>query len=380
MPAVSHPVGPIPRHSNVGGISLIELLVCLALGTLVSIGAIRLLLGNLATYQLVHAQIRVQESGHLALHLMARAIRAAGHVGCAHHGGRIQRGLAGEWGALSEVDITHPVLAFQAQGDGSWRPALDALPRSDSGVQSARFAGHGLDMRMLDPHSDLLAVSARVQPAAHVGSRVGTDALLATPLAGADELAPDDIVLVGDCVDSTVLRVTHVESAGGQQRLRWQSGGPIAGLPVGPGEPLYRNSQTWGGSFTTLQTLLDRAEVSQLSVGRIETTIFFVAPGLDRNALGEPLLALWQKVGTRRPTELVSGIERISIRLLVSDTRAADPDRAAQYVDAGALEAGMLIRSVHFSVLASSVEPVDAGAPLRREFSQSVALRNQVER
>lgn len=64
------------------GISLIEVMVALALGLIVSVGALSLMLGNRQSYRTTEALARVQETTRITFDLMSRDLRAAGINAC----------------------------------------------------------------------------------------------------------------------------------------------------------------------------------------------------------------------------------------------------------------------------------------------------------
>ncbi|MBL8466356.1 PilW family protein [Methyloversatilis discipulorum] len=64
------------------GISLVEVMVALALGLIVSVGAMSLMLGNRQSYRTTEALARVQEATRITFDLMSRDLRAAGINAC----------------------------------------------------------------------------------------------------------------------------------------------------------------------------------------------------------------------------------------------------------------------------------------------------------
>lgn len=64
------------------GISLVEVMVALALGLIVSVGAMSLMLGNRQSYRTTEALARVQETTRITFDLMSRDLRAAGINAC----------------------------------------------------------------------------------------------------------------------------------------------------------------------------------------------------------------------------------------------------------------------------------------------------------
>ncbi|QWP79015.1 prepilin-type N-terminal cleavage/methylation domain-containing protein [Lysobacter sp. K5869] len=72
-----------PAASGVRGLSLIELMVALALGLLLTAGALSIFLASRAAFRTTEDLSRVQEAGRIAFELMARDVREAGGNQCA---------------------------------------------------------------------------------------------------------------------------------------------------------------------------------------------------------------------------------------------------------------------------------------------------------
>ncbi|MQM39532.1 hypothetical protein KBTX_03561 [wastewater metagenome] len=61
------------------GLTLIELMIALVLGLMLSAGAVQLFIANKQSYRLQDALARVQENGRFAVHRLSRDIRMAGY-------------------------------------------------------------------------------------------------------------------------------------------------------------------------------------------------------------------------------------------------------------------------------------------------------------
>jgi len=72
--------GCISRFSGCGGLSLVELLVALAIGAVLSFGAMNLLLSSKLSFLQVQAQARMQENGRYALRYLSRELMMAGYL------------------------------------------------------------------------------------------------------------------------------------------------------------------------------------------------------------------------------------------------------------------------------------------------------------
>jgi type IV pilus assembly protein PilW len=64
------------------GVTLVELMIALVIGLILTAGATQIFLGSKDTYRTSEALSRVQENGRMALQLLAREIRQADYFGC----------------------------------------------------------------------------------------------------------------------------------------------------------------------------------------------------------------------------------------------------------------------------------------------------------
>ncbi len=65
------------------GLTLVEVMVALVVGLILSAGAIQIFISSKKTYQTTDAVSRIQENGRYALHFLSKDVRAAGFWGCA---------------------------------------------------------------------------------------------------------------------------------------------------------------------------------------------------------------------------------------------------------------------------------------------------------
>lgn len=70
------------RHSR--GVSLIELMIALVIGTLLLLGIVQVFSGSSNAFRANEANSRIQEAGRFALEFLRRDLRMAGHLGCSN--------------------------------------------------------------------------------------------------------------------------------------------------------------------------------------------------------------------------------------------------------------------------------------------------------
>jgi type IV pilus assembly protein PilW len=310
---------------------------------------------------------------------IARSARSAGFLGCARDPENLVRGLTGSWNLIPEVDITRPVMGFDSTGPSSWSPALTTLPRSETVDTNVRFDDMGIDTRLIEPGTDVLVFRGAREPGvqlAEVLQPTGTPVIAAPD--GESPIEPDDIVVISSCEQAAVVRVTDVDVAGDEATLQIAQG-QIGGLPSGPGETLYRNAANVlspTGTIPFTLSFVGRSYGEDTIVSPIESSFFFIAPGLGLDNTGEAPLALWQKLGTAAPVELVQGIEDLQVLFGIDTTLNDGIANANRYVTAPNVPDLAQIVSVRVTVTANSVDAVDDGERLRRTFTKTFLVRN----
>lgn len=333
------------------GLSLIELMIALAIGTVLLVGLVQVFAASRVAYQGAEGLARVQENARFAIEFLQRDIRMAGHFGCVNDQAHFVKGTGD---LANHLDATKPALNFgvsimgyeavnTAPGNAvtigsaasGWNPALPAeiaalnpLPGSD--IITLRFlAEEGIPVTGLTPVS-----GSEVQvsfPAARA------------PVLTAGGVSSPRLFAVADC--------SHVDVFQGDV-----NGSTVVSSSGVDFSPRYT-------TFPLGQSLLYRAE----------SIVYYVAPG----ASGRP--ALWRAradAAGNYPAagreELVEGIESLQL-LYGRDATAAistatppigdiTSQDTAQTVGSAAGE-WLRVGLVQVGVLASSPEPAAAVAP-----------------
>ena len=71
------------KHSKQQGFSLVELLIALALSSILLVGLFQIFNSNRQAFSMQDGVARVQESGRIGMEFMTRELRTAGYMGCA---------------------------------------------------------------------------------------------------------------------------------------------------------------------------------------------------------------------------------------------------------------------------------------------------------
>lgn len=392
------------RASAARGVSLIELMIALLIGSLLVLGLVQVFSASRTAYQLSEGMARVQENGRFALDFLQRDIRLGGHFGCvndqAHWVKDQTEGLQAHVG--SGLALTHPlnfsvsVQGFEATGTAptntpvigspaaGWNPVL---PSQISGLTPQPVAG-----------SDVLVLrylGARGTPVTAITGAAGSE-VLNFPAAGWAGLTEEGVVAptlygVADCSFASVFPGT---GSSGQ---------------VSVNNTLASPATAFVGRYTAHpsgQTLLYRAN----------SIVYYV--GL--NLVGEP--ALYRARATSAggydvPEELVEGVESLQLlfgqdatpqlnsvtppvgNITSQNTATAllagasdDMQRANQWRRVGLVQVGLLMRSPqraaapeiadasnHLRVLGTVFQPPAANdGRFRTSYETTIALRNRL--
>lgn len=177
------------------GISLIELLIAMALGSILLIGLISLYASNKNTYQMTQAAARLQEDGRIAIQIMSRDIRMAGYVGC---------------GKITDIKI-YPDDYYAEKSFVGWHDK-----RSSSKIQMPAIT------KPLKPNTDALFVLAADPYVVTVKSMTEHSMRFNEK----SDFDADDSVMISDCQRADIFKYDKKDFQyiykAGAQASRWQ--------------------------------------------------------------------------------------------------------------------------------------------------------------
>lgn len=352
-----------------GGFSLIELMLALTLGLVVTAGIVQLFVGNNRTTQLITGQSRLQESARYALDFISRSARNAGFYGCDPEEGKLYSTINSDWEDMFEYNLLSPIEGFDGTGAGNsladWTPTLTSLPRTSGGSSfNTIIPGNGIDVSTIVPGTDLLAVRYMLAPGEQLAQQVGTNDDPVIEDDGDVTIQAGDFALISNCEQAALFRVTAVSAGAGGITLS-----------RGTGVGIFENSGTQGLSEQGVPYGGPTSNEAGV-VAQVLTDVYFVADGAGTNNRGTTTTALWRKSGTNAPVELVEGISDMQILYGIDTTPNDGIPSANQYVGPGAI-GNNVIRSVRVSVEANTVDVVsDSAEPIARTFTQTISIRN----
>ena len=356
-------------HST-SGFSLVELMIAMLLGVVVIAGIIALFVGNSRASALVSGQARLQENARYAFDFISRGARQAGYFGCAPQPQNIVKGLVGNWSDMPEFDITRIVDGHEGNRGGTWTPSLSGLPGGSPGNLN-NDPGGAIDVDLIVPGSDVLVFRNMRQPGQRLLQPLlpTGNAVVAAAAIGSN-FDVGDIVMVADCEQGAVFRVTGINSDASQATLLRESGVGVFDNAANIDSP--------AGLVPARLSFFDRGYGAEATVGAVESTYFFVAPSLHEDRFGNNPLALWQKVGSVGPVELVQGVEDLQVLYGIDTTLSDGISNPNQYVPFSAVpsDVGQIV-AIRATLRVNSIDAVsEDGRRLVRTFSKTILLRN----
>lgn len=329
-----------PRRHR--GFTLIELMIAMLLGLIVIGGVISVFLAGQQTYRANEALGDVGDSSRVAFELLSRDFRGAGLNGCDDTNGRVANVLSDT--TLWYTNWNQPLQGFD---DASSDPALSGLT---SGVPVANTSS----VRMLSAaNTDAYMGSASGDPASFNISAAST------------QLATGDIVMVCDFDHATLLQVTSYTAGG-------TSVGHAAGTTaVKPGNCTTALGYPGNCAGTNSYTFLPNAHV-----GLLTASDWYIGTnpvnGKSLYRVSVTYGATGASVST--PEEMVRNVTNLQINYLQSGGTAFG--NAASVGDWSKVSAAQITLTVESANTRASV---DNAAPLTRQFTSTITLRNRVQ-
>lgn len=353
------------------GVTLVELLVSLVLGMLLTAGIIKVFAGNRTTYAFNESLSRIQENARFTLDHIAYNTRMAGYSGCLSDVA-IHNNLDDAPNNFRD-DIENGIQGHDANGTGNGQTyvALATNPAASSTLTDWTPALPAELDDLVLPGSDVLIVRGIAGVTQSLVSPFNDSAQLfvATP----HDFLVGEILVVSDCQKASIFQLTSVDSTGHNFTHS------AASFTPGNSSPNWGTEQDFGlGS----------------EVARLQAYAFYVGRGAD----GTPALFQYrlQVLGSGTESdfvaeELASGIETMQVRYGLDGDKdnAIDSwaDSVTDWTAVLSVEVTLLARaadeygtetdSVVYSLGTTKFNPVD-DRRLREVFSTTVAVRNRL--
>lgn len=400
------------------GLSLIELMVALTIGLLLTLGMIQIFGATRATYQMQEGLSRVQESGRYATQYLQSQLRMVGYMGCGADTERAAQGsLVNHLGAHPTPSGTvDPLYRFQRPLEAF---SADDLPAYLTALNLGAIAGTEVLVLRVPGGENVPVLEARQIPPARLELNVnlgGTAAQIQQQLPEVD--GQNVLYMMETCRSSHIFAGTYASSSSpptltvqGLTAPNVYADPSVDACGLGTGCPWdYRISSAFLNAPAGGRTAGGATAMYQLNavLHRAELSILYVA----NNPNGVPSLYLrrLERGGNTLAAaeELAEGVENLMFQFGVDtdgDIQVNEYESAAAVVagavDAVAIDAawrrvvsvrmGMLLRSPEhagvsatigedertYTVLGKTITPSTTGV-MRQVYETTVALRNRI--
>jgi type IV pilus assembly protein PilW len=393
------------NHNTLRGITLVELLVAVAISSILMLGVGSVYFSSKRSYLVQEEFAHMQESARIAMHYLVDDIRKAGYVGCAWNNNLDYENYLNNAGTAAGSDMGNFLVGLEgAEATNSGPGSLVNL----GGAPAAGYVGRAVPNYItLAPLNGSDIVIVRYAQGGGIKLAINNNAgnvwiddlgdPTLTTLAGtkchpASGVCEGDILLVSDCQKSRLFQATTLQATPqGIQLTHAATGTPGNG------------QVNWGGASGKYPIF----EVGDSSITHAASYAYYVANNPD----GEPSLFRQQLHAASTPEELIEGVENMQVLYGIDTdkTTADDPDFdgvANQYVTADAVNTNidnvvsarisLLLRTNHEINTKSTAAPTaktfflggataatatsvtsPADRRLRKVFTSTVKLRNK---
>jgi len=289
---------------RMGGMSLVELMVALAIGLIVLAAVSTVFVNSKTSYTTQESSARLQENARFALQFIARDLRMAGYFGCFDDVASIHNLLEGGGGVRfdfttaiegseGDTNTLYPSnTPLQLPSSGTATPVTSRHPACPDYVGGKCNGTDVLAVRMTDPSSAVKLVVTMPNTAAAAFVEPGHN------------LQIGEIVLLSDCGSAELFQITGINttSQAGKQGIVHNAGG---GFSPGNINPAWF-SRRYGPPGAQITKFVHR--------------IYYIGTGQS----GHP--ALWrQGIDGSNREELVEGIEDMQITYGYATTNDRTP-------------------------------------------------------
>lgn len=337
------------------GLTLIEMMIAMTLGLLLLGGIIAIMISSRQTYRVNEALSRMQDNARYVFQVLSRDVRMAGYFGCIGSDATPANNLSGPTDYLWNFGKT--IEGYEATSTSAWTPVRDASITAPLGgtdiivIRGVAGGGSGGPTKVVD------------QPG---GTPPGSADL---KVGASSDLLEGDVVMVTDCLAATVFQITNFNPAGAGFDNVVHNAGSVGGMVPGNAVKALGHEYTGG------------------EILKISTRSYYIRT----NDFGRP--ALYRKVGTADPQEVVEGVENMQLQYgedsngdFTADVyRSADA--VANWSKVVSVRANLLMQTIEDNI-ASAKQPytyngvavATADVPdrrLRQVYSTIITLRNR---
>lgn len=347
-------------RSGQTGFGLIEVMIALTLGLVVTAATMSLLVSSKSHYDIQDDLARLQENARFAVETIIKDVRMAGYYGCLGNVDNVhnQLNMSGTASTDFGFDISNSLEGIEA-GAGTWLPSTSALP---SNIVAGTDA---IAIRYVDPSQINITKLMNTQSAdLQISQNSG--------------LAASDIVVVSDCESADMFQITNLNNAGSFDNAVHNTGG----------------SQVPGNSNATSPHKMSKVYGTDAVINRLVSRAYYIGSTANGPALFR-VAVLNDGSGSAVASEqqLVDGIEDMELTYGedTSGDGSANAYRSANAVvnwdQVVSVRIGLLARTVDetgttVNSTVYSVNGTNSGVAndrrRRRVFTTTVKLRNSI--
>ena len=327
------------------GFSMVELMISITLGIVLTFGVIQVYTGSKETYRTQEALARMQDNARFALDIIARDLRMSAYIGCSSMAnGVVVSDNSNVFNFGYDYSAAEYMFGNNAASDGS--------------VIGSDFAPGISASSDRNDHTDILLVQGAgrcIQTAGSASAASGTNIPIDANACG---FAVDDIGIIADCENADVFEVDAINASG----ITTSNGLTSTYATDSTAEIMTVYSNTYFvADDSGVPTLFTRDNIAGTRVALVEgVENFQVQFGVD-NFLAD---------GT------TSGNDGIPDRFVGGDAVAGD------YTNVVAVRYSLLMRTLENFGTSTYTDSFDEsvdfdGGPIRRQFVKTVKLRNR---
>lgn len=356
------------------GLSLIELMIASVIGLVILGGAVTVFSSNNSSSSFTAGMARLQESGTVALDIVANGVRMAGFEGCRSDTKDTPTVLAS-----NAPDIRLPDTAIwgsEVGTTGGWSPpALGELANIQN--DTVKNQTDVIYLQYASGRSTNLSADMTSPSASNIS-------LAANP----DQVSVGDMIMISDCQTAHIFRASGVAAG-------TDGNGPTV---------TFGASQNSQGNLGVVYTGTGNLESAPLRVARFEANAFFVGPSGRTTPQGDDIFSLFAFDATRNPlvapAEMIEGVENIQIlygeQLDNGNIRYVTANNVSDSNNVVSVQIGLLIATADYAATlndtrtynvagtligppgAAGVDDEHAGdRRLRAAFNTTIQLRNR---
>lgn len=343
------------------GLSLIELMVAITLGLLLSLAVVQVFLSSRGVFRMQDSVSRIQESARFAMSALTQDIRMAGFMGCP-----------------SVVEVTPHIIA---SSDTRYDFGANTVLVGSNNVAAGNTwnAVEGTDVITLRKAS---SNSARLA----VDKASGSATITLAKENGSPSFANNDVLIISDCVSADMFRATNVDKTGASVvKLDHASDGTIANTLK---NPLYGTAAEVF-SFESLEYFIgDTGRTTPISHKPIYALFVRRLTSVQNNgSVPSPFPSAYELVDGVENMQLTYGVDTAGNDQAADAYKTADQIAASDWTRVVSVRIDLLMQGTDDNAVGKSGAQVQtlsfngASLPndgrLRQVFSSTIAIRNR---